>query len=162
MSADPQARPLYIFDLDGTLRSCEHRLHLLQNDSDPDKWVKFYMACENDPPLMDTVNLLNRLLSTGVEVWFFSGSGDMARQITIDWLLKYTNVKAEELTPLTLRMRPMDNIHTPDYVVKRQWYYEMSPLDRTRLAGVFEDRASVVNMWRQLGVTCYQVDVGDF
>ena len=30
------------------------------------------------------------------------------------------------------------------------------------MCDVFEDRASVVKMWRDLGITCLQVDEGDF
>ena len=39
---------------------------------------------------------------------------------------------------------------------------EMRPEDRARLVAVFEDRKRVVDMWRENGVTCYQVAPGDF
>ncbi|WP_435575134.1 hypothetical protein [Burkholderia plantarii] len=35
-------------------------------------------------------------------------------------------------------------------------------LDRRRIVAVFDDRDSVVAMWRDAGVTCFQVAPGEF
>ena len=34
--------------------------------------------------------------------------------------------------------------------------------ERDRLVCIFDDRNKVVEMWRRLGITCLQVDDGDF
>lgn len=39
---------------------------------------------------------------------------------------------------------------------------QFDPADRARLVAVFDDRSSVVTMWREHGVTCFQVAPGDF
>jgi phosphoserine phosphatase len=35
-------KPLYIFDLDGTLALTEHRQHILDNKDDPQRWQRFF------------------------------------------------------------------------------------------------------------------------
>lgn len=48
-----------------------------------------------------------------------------------------------------------------DYVVKRQ-IYEESVKDKFNVLFVLEDRDQVVKMWREIGLTCFQVEYGDF
>lgn len=52
--------------------------------------------------------------------------------------------------------------YTPDDVLKRQWLDFMLDEDLARLVAVFDDRASVVQMWRNAGITCLQVAEGGF
>lgn len=54
------------------------------------------------------------------------------------------------------------NDYTPDEVLKRSWYEELPFFDKERLVTVFDDRNKVVNMWRSLGVSCFQVADGNF
>jgi FMN phosphatase YigB (HAD superfamily) len=35
------AKPLYIFDLDGTLADCQHRTPILSETDDPNRWRRF-------------------------------------------------------------------------------------------------------------------------
>jgi len=58
-------------------------------------------------------------------------------------------------------MRPADDF-TPDEVLKRQWYEDLPRIDKERLVAVFDDRQKVVDMWRAIGVPCFQVARGDF
>jgi hypothetical protein len=51
---------------------------------------------------------------------------------------------------------------TPDDVLKRQWFDAMLRDDRERLVATFDDRDRVVKMWRDAGVTCFQVAPGEF
>lgn len=57
-------------------------------------------------------------------------------------------------------MRP-DGDHRPDYVIKRE-IYEREIKDKYDVIGVFEDRQRCVDMWRALGLTCFQVAPGDY
>ena len=57
-----------------------------------------------------------------------------------------------------LKMRPADDF-TPDEKLKRQWIAEY---DLANILCVFDDRKKVVDMWRELGLTCFQVAPGDF
>lgn len=151
-------RPLYIFDLDGTLALIDHRRHIL-DDGDHDKWRRFYAACNKDKPNTPVLTLMEatRLFS---DVWIFSGRSDEVRVKTVDWLTKHTSFTSDDLdTALVMRA---EGDHTADHVLKRQWYDSMLDEDRRRLCMVFDDRDRVVKMWRSLGVTCAQVAEGDF
>ena len=48
-----------------------------------------------------------------------------------------------------------------DAVVKGE-IFEAEIRDRWRIVGVFDDRQHVVRMWRELGLTVFQVAEGDF
>lgn len=52
--------------------------------------------------------------------------------------------------------------YTADDVLKKQWLDAMLIDDRRRLVAVFDDRDRVVQMWRNAGVTCFQVASGEF
>jgi hypothetical protein len=48
--------------------------------------------------------------------------------------------------------------HRPDIILKKEW---LDACD-VKPSLVFEDRASVVSMWRENGIRCCQVAPGDF
>lgn len=58
---------------------------------------------------------------------------------------------------IPLKMRE-EGDHRPDTVIKEEW---LDACD-AKPTLVFEDRASVVAMWRSHGITCCQVREGDF
>ena len=155
--------PLYIFDIDGTLCNIEHRLHFLENKGDPDRWEKFYKACIKDKPNEPVLKVLDALVSTGNEIWFFSGRSEDVRAETNAWLHNYTPFWKSELedNPELLTMRPSKN-YTEDHIMKEQWLRNMLDVDRKRLVAVFDDRKRVVDMWRANGVPCFQVAPGEF
>lgn len=55
-------KPLYIFDLDGTLADLTHRLHFLENKTDKRRWDKFHAACSKDKPKYNVIWLFNTLI----------------------------------------------------------------------------------------------------
>lgn len=154
-----QARSLYIFDLDGTLANIEHRLPLLQS-KERDRWRRFYEACDRDEPNLPIVETLNRLSASGAEIWLFSGRSDDVREKTIFWLALYTVLKIEEIDQV-LSMRPSGD-YREDVDLKREWLQGMLDVDRERLVAIFEDRSRLVAMWRELGITCFQVTDGNY
>lgn len=158
-----QVRPLYIFDIDGTLALIEQRLHFLSNLKDKERWNKFYAACVNDLPNKPVLEVLEALHASGTEIWFFSGRSEDVREETINWLHKYTSFSGWCLKnfPERLTMRLSED-YTEDHILKEQWLHGMLEVDRNRLVGVFDDRKRVVDMWRANGVTCFQVAEGKF
>ncbi len=146
-------RPLYIFDIDGTLALAEHR-QLLVRKSPPD-WPGFFALCPFDEPNKPVVDTL-AILSYGCDIKFFSGRSDEVRQQTIDWLAEHTCFKNKAWIDSALTMRPAKNTE-PDDVVKLRWLDALSIEDRARLVAVFDDRQKVVDMWRKAGVACFQV-----
>lgn len=146
-------QPLYIFDLDGTLATIDHRRHLVE--STPKRWREFYAACALDTPNEAVVRTAQGLWLAGAEVQVWSGRSDEVRAETEEWLRQHLP------THTVLRMREARD-HQPDVKLKRSWLQQMDPADRARLVAVFDDRSSVVTMWREHGVTCFQVAPGDF
>lgn len=157
-----RARPLYIFDIDGTLCNIEHRLHFL-NSKDPDRWDKFYKACLYDTPNKPVLGTMKILCDAGNDIWLFSGRSEDVRKETMMWLHTHCwNLAFQlELNPERLTMRPSKD-YTEDHIMKEQWLHNMLDVDRKRLVAVFDDRKRVVDMWRANGVACFQVAPGEF
>lgn len=149
-------KPLYIFDLDGTLADTSHRQHILGSDA-PDKWDQFFAACSEDWPIDTNIATAEMLYKAGADIMIFSGRSDAVKQQTRDWLKTHLSFGAK----VPLFMRSVGD-YTPDELLKRMWYYLMSDEDRQRLVAVFDDRDKVVDMWRRIPVTCYQVARGAF
>lgn len=185
-------RPLYIFDLDGTLALIDHRRHMVERPSrgcsmcggknprncvecaDLDAgwkadWTAFFAACVDDRPNVPVIQTLQSLRRGGAEVWIWSGRSDEVRTQTVKWLCEHgcfgpgiNTLPAWPFgAPERFRMRPAGDF-TADVDLKRGWLAAMEPPEFDRLAAVFDDRQSVVDMWRGAGVTCFQVAPGDF
>lgn len=137
-----------VFDLDGTLALTEHRAHFLEQD--PKDWRGFYAACDQDEPCRPLIRLLDNLQGVGVRIEIWSGRSDEVADKTNRWL------RLHDLDHLTIRMREAGD-HQPDTTLKAAWMAEHGRPDV-----VFEDRASMVAMWRSNGIVCCQVAPGDF
>lgn len=153
-------KPLYIFDIDGTVALIEHRRHML-DAPDRDKWRRFYAACDKDQPNNAVISTMERLRFSGADVWFFSGRSDEVRAQTVAWLAQHTSFMSWELEGPLLTMRAAGD-YTADDVLKRQWLDGILVDDRRRLVAAFDDRDRVVQMWRDAGVPCFQVAPGEF
>lgn len=160
-------RPLYIFDLDGTLALIDHRRHILDSGAS-DRWQRFYAACVKDLPNVPIIATLRALRDSGAECWVWSGRSDEVVAETEQWLHDHGVFKDVPLLTLdewpcenTFRMRRSDD-YTPDDQLKRAWLHALSERDRKRLVGVFDDRDKVVAMWRDNSVACLQVAPGNF
>lgn len=151
--------PLYIFDIDGTLADGSHRVHHIEKS--PKDWDTYFSLCGDDAPIASVIQTLRDLYYSGCEIRFFSGRSEVVRNLTIDWLSRYTVYGPHDLDEARLRMRPAGD-HCDDPILKRRFLDEMHPADRARLVAVFDDRDRVVSMWREAGVRCYQVAPGAF
>lgn len=150
-------KPLYIFDLDGTLALIHHRRHFVENRAN--RWDEFFAACVDDKPNIPVIETMTSLQNGGMcEIWIWSGRSDIVRNETMEWLADHTRQywRHDEV-----KMRTHGN-YTPDDVLKKHWYDTMSNVDKARLVATFDDRDRIVKMWRDLGVTCFQVAPGDF
>lgn len=139
-----------VFDFDGTLALIEHRRHHI---SGPKKdYDAFFDACMNDSPNWPVVHAFHAHFRAGHRVEIWSGRSDIVRDKSEGWLHRL-RIGAEHLT----RMRPHGD-YTKDYVLKEQWLRESNPQPDV----IYDDRQSVVDMWRRNGVACFQVAPGDF
>lgn len=158
-------KPLYIFDLDGTLALIEHRRHFVERERGKQDWAGFYGACADDAPNAPVIRVMESLRRFA-DVWIFSGRSDEVRAQTVEWLVKHTSFATSDFdatigTQDVLSMR-QEGDYTPDDILKRQWLDSMLYDDRRRLVASFDDRDRVVAMWRSAGVTCFQVADGKF
>lgn len=153
-------KPLYIFDLDGTLALIDHRRSVILDLSDKRRWGKFYQLCDKDAPNLPVIQTMEKLRQAGADIWFFSGRSAEVREKTVRWLAEHTSFMIFDLDEI-LVMRDIGD-STPDDVLKKRWLDNMLIDDRKRLVAVFDDRDRVVKMWRDNGVMCFQVAEGDF
>lgn len=136
-----------IFDIDGTLSDPTHRLHHVTGDNRD--WDAFFAAVGDDPVHEPIVDLLRIITNANEGVILCSGRPEAYRITTKNWL---RNVCI--FYYLNLYMRA-DGDHRADHIVKA------GMLARMREDGyepwlVIDDRPSVVEMWREAGLTCLQ------
>ena len=148
-------RSAAIFDIDGTLANNEHRRHFIERPPGQTRdWAAFNERMVFDKPNPAVSTLLNFSRKFGLMVVLATGRGEEYRSTTEKWLSKFG------LGYDLLLMRPAKD-YRPDTEIKREM------LDKMRSDGiapqfVVDDRNSVVAMWRDSGLTCFQVADGDF
>lgn len=141
-----------IVDLDGTLANCDHRLHHLQKS--PKNWTGFFEALGSDELNFWCSELVKSMKARGYAIILMTGRSDEYKDITTEWLTRHKI----EFDYLIMRAK---NDFRSDTMVKRE-LYQKAVAPRFQTLFCIEDRKSVVAMWRELGVTCLQCDVGDF
>lgn len=146
-------RRAVIIDLDGTLCDVRHRTHLVRQS--PPDWGAFFAACVDDTPNHAVLSLLHMAADAGYAVLLVSGRPEESRGLTEQWLARFGLARHAALL-----MRP-DGDFRPDAVVKRE-IYETTIAGHYDVVFAVDDRAVVVQMWRDLGLTCLQVAEGDF
>lgn len=109
-------RPLYIFDLDGTLALIDHRRHHLEDKTDPRRHDKFYANIDQDLPNEPVIKVMHALQLAGNTIWIFSARRESTRPETVRWLEKHTALPMHDIE-LTLTMRP-EGDHRPDEELK--------------------------------------------
>lgn len=144
----------YVFDIDGTLANCDHRLHHIQKE--PKDWRSFFDACHLDTPHRHIVQLAKHLQSAGAHIVFVSGRSSLCRDQTIAWLEKHGLFVG---TNIWMRQ---DGDHRDDDVVKIEILEHMLKSYGYAPAMAFEDRTRVVAAWRKAGIPCAQVAEGNF
>ena len=147
---------IVIFDLDGTLALIDTR-RALATDAGTGKmdWDIFFdpKHIDLDVPNQQVIDMANMLHSQGYLIYIFSGRSDKTEDATIDWLDKH-NVRYDHL-----QMRPKNLLFMPDNDLKQSW---LDAIGKDNVAMVFDDRNQVVDMWRDNGLTTFQVADGDF
>lgn len=136
-----------IFDIDGTLANIDHRLHHLYGGS-PDRWTAFFSAMDDDAIVEPIRELLWCVRDAGKKVVLCSGRPDNYREKTEKWLA----VNGVEYDALYMRQ---EGDTRADHVVKAQLLRELRE-DGYDPFIVVDDRQSVVDMWRDSGLTCLQ------
>lgn len=172
-------RKSVIFDLDGTLANINVRRSMSYKKDGNLNWGIF-----NDPeniqfdlPNEAVINAYKLYQNSGHRMIIFSGRSSATKEKTIEWLesngitfdkLYMRPDEKEEVSQLSFKfpgfsIKPPDIRYIPDDDLKLKWLKEEFPGDKIKnLVCTYDDRDKVVNMWRENGITCFQVDYGDF
>ncbi len=139
----PQA---VVFDLDGTLCDCAHRRHFMQ--CRPKMREEFHAACIDDGVNPAVKKLLDFAVLGDCRIVLLSARPHRFKAQTTEWLKKNHIVYDQlilslypELTDPQFKLKMYKGLIEPFYEV----------------LFVVDDRDSVVAMWRDLGITCFDV-----
>lgn len=145
---------IVLVDIDGTITKVGDRInHLNENPKD---WDSFYNRCGEDLPVIPIVNLVKKL-SESNKIVFCTGRRESCRPDTVEWIKNYLGFNEEDYKLLMRANGDLrhDTKAKPELLIK-----EDIKLDDIEF--VLEDRNSMVNKWRELGLICLQVAEGDF
>jgi predicted kinase len=157
-----EALPLaVIVDLDGTL--------CLMNGRSPFD----YAACVNDLPNKPVIELVKAFHGRGVHIIFMSGRDDKYRVQTEQWIKQWVTVPNNttfftngrpttvwEPISYDLHMRPAGDMRK-DTIVKPE-LFDKHVRGKYFVLFCVDDRSTVVDKWREMGLTCMQVAPGNF
>lgn len=158
-----ETKAAYVWDIDGTLADIQHRKHFVSGSKD---WKGFFSAMSGDT-IRTGVYSAYVLMRVGMEAnntrfpdgipsvqILVSGRPSEYRKETEAWL------KANHVTGyFALFMRPF-NDKRPDTEIKAEIYHKYIQPHFT-VMGVFDDRPSVIRMWRSKGLTVFDCGNGE-
>jgi len=146
-------KDIIIFDIDGTCSLPGYRRKYLEQT--PKNWNAYFEQCDKDKPNEPVMHVLRALVrSRGLtKIIFVTGRRESTRKKTLEWFFKHGVIVPSD----TLYMRADDD-HRHDIQIKPEMVQDFLP----RISMVFEDRNSVVKMWRDMGIPCFHVADGNF
>lgn len=148
--SDPTTTPAVIVDLDGTL---------CLNVTNRKLWGKGFEEHVYEDEVNENVRrFIDGWLIQGYDLIFMSGRAEAARSETERWLMDKASIFDHEYE---LFMRA-DGDGRYDYEVKADLFEEHVRPHYSNVALVIDDRNQVVDLWRGIGLECWQVHDGDF
>ena len=147
MAQDASLPKCILVDIDGTAA----KIH----DRSPFDWSNV----GRDKPNVPVLNVVRAMRAAGYVVVFLSGRDSAARAETIVWLKQHLGW--QKIVDYQLFMRKQNDMRK-DSIIKRE-LFDAHIRGRYFVELVLDDRDQVVSLWRRdLGLTCLQVDYGDF
>lgn len=130
-------------DIDGTVALLNGR-----SPYDPTKYC-------TDKPNHPVIRLVQQLYAAGDKIVFCSGRDSIYRDETLAWLNAHMGILDFEL-----HMRPYPD-KRKDWIIKQE-LFDAHIRGRFNVRFVLDDRNQVVDMWRRIGLPCFQVNDGNF
>ena len=132
-----------IFDIDGTLAHAQGRRGIFD-------WGKVGVDVV-DEKVRETLKAYKK---AGYTIIVVTGRDGLSKDMTAQWL------RDNKIEFDVLHTKP-ENDFRKDYITKTEIYNsQIKPFYNVLAA--YDDRKQAVNMWRGLGIKCYQVEDGDF
>lgn len=152
-----------VFDIDGILADCSHRLHYIQGDNkDYDKFY-YYGNIEEDKLLSGGLMLYKAIdwnidkdrergfgYFNKTQIAFVTGRNESCRLATEDWLENHF------MGYFNLHMRPK-NDYRPAHEVKKDLIEKHIGFENILFA--FDDDDKVNEMYKKHGITCYKPNI---
>lgn len=138
-------RDTIVVDLDGTLCNVDHRRHLVSGKKRD--YEAFHALLDQDPINGWCRRLTTGMYAMGYDIVLVSARPQSCEKATRAWLER-NGVHFHALYLL----RP-DGDSTPDQELKRAW---LNHYGKEQILFVVDDRAKVVRMWREEGLTALQ------
>jgi hypothetical protein len=131
-------------DLDGTMAK--------RGERGPFDWARV----GEDEVHEDVKYILDLIrINNGVQIFFFSGRDSVCKPQTAAWIVDNFG-----FTDISLHMRP-EGDKRPDEIIKKELYYQIVD-GRYNVLFILDDRKKVIDMWRSLGLPCFEVRPGYF
>lgn len=134
-------------DIDGTVA--------LHGDRNPYDTSRYH----EDLPNVAVVETVGMAAMSGLRIVFCSGRSEEFRHVTEQWLIHHVLGRWDH-HGWELHMRPTGDTRN-DAIVKLELFDEHIR-DRYDIRWVLDDRTRVVDAWRSIGLTVFQVAPGDF
>lgn len=143
-----------ISDMDGTLcDNHERATRCLDREDGKKDWKAFFDGIPADPPREDVIKrFVHEVITHGALPIIVSARPERTRQVTLDWMAKHN-------VPFWTLIMRRDGDHRPDDQVKREILKRYFP-DQSKIVCVFDDRPSVIRMWKEEGLTVYDEGKG--
>ena len=132
-----------IFDIDGTLAH-------MQDKRGTFDWNRVHLDVV-DEKVRETLKAYKK---AGYQIIVVTGRDGTSKDLTEQWL------RDNKIEFDVLHTKP-ENDFRKDYITKTEIYNNFIKPNYNVLAA-YDDRKQAVNMWRGLGIKCYQVEDGDF
>ena len=148
---------IVIFDLDGTIALIDKRRELSTNKDYKIDWDIFFdpKNIKLDKPNYPVIDILKLLKSKGFKIFILSGRLNTTKEATLEWLYK-NNIEFDQIK---MRKNTIKGKYISDVELKEKW---MTEIGKENIFCVFDDRNTLVEMWRRNGLTCFQVADGNF
>lgn len=150
MDYDDRRRAI-ICDIDNTILDITHRFHYLNGDKTD--WDAFLSedAIRKDKPMWNTITVVG-CLGKFYPIIFVTGRNEGVREITLDQIHSAFTM-SPLLNGFELYMRT-DGDWRQDIEIKKELYTKYVEPNYNIIAA-FDDKSSVVDLWRSLGITTY-------
>lgn len=138
-----------IFDIDGTLANCDHRLHYVKNK--PKNWDAFYSECMGDHVIWPVAEMLE-LFRKNYLIYIVTGRPERNRDLTELWL----NNNKIYFDKLIMR-GDRDFRKSPDY---KSSVCDTIEAEGNKIFLAVEDREDCINMFINRGIYTFNVSNG--
>lgn len=159
-----------VFDIDGVLADCSHRLHYIQGDNkDYDKFYSDekilkdkalgsgFILFRSILYLLEDINTPSRLRNREeIRIALITARNKRCTKATVDWFLDNMKKFQKDRFKCNLFMRP-EKDWRPAYQVKESLIEEYIGFENILFA--FDDDDQVNEMYKKHGVTCYKPNI---